>query len=304
RRFEQELEALAGHARVHLRKGRMVDALGGLIGDLKLDAVGIQGESMTVGMRADLAKQVGAKRLRVTRDMLLSLRAIKDDAEVRQIRKAVKVQQDALLATLPTIEPGQPEELIAARLEFEMKSRGAQRPSFGTIVAARGNGAKAHAVPGRTKTAAGRTLLIDWGAELDGYCSDMTRTFSLGRWPREMGLVYDIVLEAFHAGIDAVGPGVRASDVDAAAREVIRKAGYGDRFGHGLGHGIGLDVHELPRVSHNSTDELRPGMIVTIEPGVYLPGIGGVRIEDDILVTERGRRTLCSLPTDKDWATL
>lgn len=303
-RFAEELEALRGHADVRLRDGEMVELIKRVVGDLNPATLAIQAEHMTVEGRAKLAKAIGAKRIRDTTGLLAHLRVEKDESEVRLIRRAAKIQQDALLALLPTIEPGQSESEIAARLEFEMKAHGAEGVSFPTIAAARANGSLPHAVPGSTKTAPNQPLLIDWGARYAGYCSDMTRTFTLGRWPRKIAEIYPIVLEAWHAGADAVKPGARCVDVDAAARTVIEDAGFGPRFGHGLGHGIGLDIHEDPRVSRHSTQTLKPGMIVTIEPGIYLPGVGGVRIEDDLLVTDRGSRNLCSLPKDMEWATL
>ena len=223
---------------------------------------------------------------------------------MRLIRKAIKVQERALLDLLPTITAGQTELELAARLECRMKELGASDPSFPTIMAARANGSKPHGVPGKTKTGAGKPLLIDWGARVDGYISDLTRTFSLGKWSRQMREVYGVVLDAQLAAIDAVRPGLSCADLDAAARRVIEDAGYGKRFGHALGHGIGLDVHEGPRIGSEITSPLKEGMVITIEPGVYLPGIGGVRIEDDILVTSRGGRVLSSLPKDIDWATL
>jgi Xaa-Pro aminopeptidase len=303
-RFAEELESLRGHADVHLRDGAMVELIKRIVGDLNPSALAIQAEYTTVDARAKLAKAVGAKRLKDTIGLVGDLRVVKDESEVQLVRKAAKIQQEALLALMPTIEPGQSESEIAARLEFEMKSRGAEGTSFNTIAAARANGSLPHAVPGKTKTAANQPLLIDWGARYAGYCSDMTRTFTLGKWPRKVAEIYAVVLEAWHAGADAVKPGARCVDVDAAARAVIEKAGFGPQFGHGLGHGIGLDIHEDPRLSRYSTQTLKPGMIVTVEPGIYLPGVGGVRIEDDLLVTDRGSRNLCSLPKDMEWATL
>jgi Xaa-Pro aminopeptidase len=303
-RFAEELEVVSGLAEIALRDNSMTDLIKRLVDDLSVQSLGIQGEYVSVNGREMFAKALGAKRLKNTTGLLNALRITKDDAEINLIRKAAKIQQDALKALLPTLEPGQRESEVAARLEFEMKARGASGPSFETIVAARANGSLPHARPGATKLAANQPLLIDWGARYRGYCSDMTRTFALGTWPRKVAEIYKVVLDAWHAGAEAVKPGARCADVDAAARDVIARAGYAERFGHGLGHGIGLDIHEDPRLSRHSTQSLRPGMIVTVEPGIYLPGVGGVRIEDDLLVTERGSRNLCSLPKDMDWATL
>lgn len=302
-RFEEDLGVVDGIARVHLRKGDIVEAVRTVVGDLNPDSLAIQSEHVSVHLRQRLAKAVGTRRLKPTVGLLTKLRLIKDDSEIKVIRKAVKIQEAALLETLETIKPGQTESHIAATLEYNLKSLGASGVSFPTIVAARANGSKPHATPGKTKTGAGQPLLIDWGAKLDGYCSDMTRTFSLGTWSKKMAQVYEIVLAAQVAAIKAVGPGVSTRAVDSAARDIIADAGYGDRFGHGLGHGIGLDIHEGPRVAQQAETTLEAGMIVTIEPGVYLPGVGGVRIEDDILVTASGATNLCSLPKSLDWAT-
>lgn len=302
-RFEEDLHVVNGIARVHLRSGDIVDAVRTVVGDLDPDAIAFQSEHVSVQLRQKLAKAVGASRLKPTTGLLAELRLIKDDSEIRTIRRAVKIQEAAMLETLKAIKPGQTEAHIAALLEFNMKSLGAQGVSFPTISAARANGSKPHAVPGSVKTARNQPLLLDWGARVDGYCSDMTRTFCLGKWPRGLDRVYEVVLEAQVAAIKAVKPGASTRDVDAVARDIITEAGYGDRFGHGLGHGIGLDIHEGPRVARLGESTLKPGMIVTIEPGVYLPGVGGVRIEDDILVTATGASNLCSLPKSLHWAT-
>ena len=213
-------------------------------------------------------------------------------------------REDALVATLGQIDGGMTELEVTAVLEYEMKARGSTDPAFGSIVAAGANGSLPHAIPGKAKLKRNSTLLIDWGATVNGYRSDMTRTFTLGKWPPVMREVYEIVLDAHYAGIDAIRPGAIAGEVDAAARKIITDAGYGKEFGHSLGHGIGLNVHEAPGLRAGADTVLEPGMVVTVEPGIYLPGVGGVRIEDDVLVTARGARSLCSLPKDIRWATL
>lgn len=303
-RFREELDALEGLASVEMRDGAMTALIKRVVGDMGIKRLAIQGEYVTVETRGRLAKAVGARTLLDTSGLLSELRVTKDDAEIRTIRKAARIQQEALTRVLETVEPGQREREIAARLEHELKSLGADGTSFSTIVAARANGSKAHATPGATRVGAGQPLLIDWGARLNGYCSDMTRTFAIGRWPRKIAEIYPIVLEAFHAGAGALRAGARCCDVDAAARRVIADAGYAEEFGHGLGHGIGLDIHEDPRLSRHSTQSLKAGMIVTVEPGIYLPGVGGVRIEDDFVITDKGAKNLCSLPKDMEWATL
>ncbi|MCK4871461.1 MAG: aminopeptidase P family protein [Phycisphaerales bacterium] len=298
-RFQEELEAIAGRVRVVIRKGAMVPTVAALVKASNPGTIGLQAEYLTIAGRKVLAKALGARNLRDTIGLVSRLRIVKDDAELKIIRRAIHIQQDALSATLATIKPGQTEEAVCARLEYEMKCRGASEPSFPSIVAAQANGSLPHAVPGKTKLRAGRPLLIDWGARVDGYCSDLTRTFSLGSMSRKIAEIYDIVLEAQLAAIAAVRPGAGTRAVDAVARDIITNAGYGDCYGHGLGHGVGLDVHEEPGLNTRTDTELRPGMLITVEPGIYLPGVGGVRIEDDVLVTQRGHKVLSNFPKDR-----
>ena len=183
--------------------------------------------------------------------------------------------------------------------------RGASSPAFETIVGAQANGSLPHYRPHAVKLKKNQPLLIDWGAVYQGYRGDMTRTFSLGKWPKELAEIYKIVLDAHTLSAAALRAGATTKAVDAIARNHITKHGYGDNFGHGLGHGLGLHTHEDPRLSHMAAETtLEAGMVVTIEPGIYIPGLGGVRIEDDYVVTEKGSENLCSLPKDIKWATL
>lgn len=269
------------------------------------DRFGIQAEFMPVAERSAFGKRLGTKRLTDTTGLVMALRVIKDDGEIELIRKAVKIQEAALKALLPTLKPGQSELEIAARLEMEMKSRGSSEPGFESIVAAGANGSLPHYRPGSKKLGKGAPLLIDWGAVYAGYHSDMTRVVTLDKWPKKVEEIYRVVLEAHEKSAAALAPGKSGKEIDAVARKVIVEAGYGDYFGHGLGHGIGFNGHEEPRLSNMASNApLQPGMIVTIEPGIYLPGIGGVRIEDDYVVTESGCKNLCSLPKSLEWATL
>jgi len=193
---------------------------------------------------------------------------------------------------------GRSEREVAAELEYRMRLHGAERTSFETIVAAGAHAALPHYRAGSTRIRAGQAVLIDWGAVVDGYCSDLTRVVFTGRIRPPIASVYEIVLRAQAAGIAAVAPGATCQSADAAARAVIDRAGYGKAFGHGLGHGLGLQVHERPHVARGVDRKLQAGMVVTVEPGIYLPGVGGVRIEDDVLVTPGGRRRLTTLPRD------
>lgn len=304
-RYEQELLASVPWVRLVLRTGSFASALGDVFASAGIQRCGVQSETMTLAQRADNAKAVGARRLVATRGVVGKQRRRKDASELTLIRKAIRIQEQALLTVLPTVEPGQSELSIAARLEAAMKEGGSSGVGFDTSVAVGANAALPHYRPGQARTRAGKTLLIDWGATWRGYRGDLTRTFTLGRWSRAMREIYDIVLEAHERAAAALAPGTINHEIDAIARDWITRHGYGDRFGHGLGHGMGMDVHEDPRLNpRNVRTVLEPGHVVTIEPGIYLPGVGGVRIEDDYVVTERSSKNLCSLPRDRDWATL
>ena len=177
-----------------------------------------------------------------------------------------------------------------------MRMLGADEAAFPTIVAADVNAALPHAIPGTTKVKRGGIVLIDWGARFHGYHSDMTRVIAFGRMPRAIKEIYRVVADAQQAGIAAIKPGVRLKDVDAAARKVIKRAGYGKQFSHSLGHGLGLNIHECPSLAPTAKGVLEASMVVTVEPGIYLGGVGGVRIEDDVVVTARSGRLITDLP--------
>ncbi len=227
------------------------------------------------------------------------LRTVKDADEVARIRAAAELADAALQTTLADGLAGRSERALALALEGEMRRLGAERPSFDTIVASGAHGALPHAVPREVEIAAGDLVTIDWGAQLDGYCSDCTRTFAAGAEPSAAARdVYDLVLRAQLTGLDAVAPGVTGRDADAAARAALDAGGHGEHFGHGLGHGVGLEIHEAPRLSKTSSVTLASGHVVTVEPGVYLPGELGVRIEDLVLVTDDGCERLNTLPKD------
>lgn len=267
--------------------------------------IGIQAECMPVAEKVAIGRRVGPKRLVDTTNLVPALRAIKDESEIALIKKAIKIQEAALKAVLPTIKPGQTELEVAARLEMEMKSRGSSEPGFQTIVATGANGSLPHYRPHDKKITKNSPLLIDWGAVYKGYHGDMTRTFALGKWPKKIEEIFKVVLEAQESAAAALAPGKGTKEIDAVARKIIEKAGFGDYFGHGLGHGLGLNGHEEPRLTNMLTGtQLRPGMVVTVEPGIYLPGEGGVRIEDDYVITEDGAERLCSLPKTLEWGTL
>ncbi|MEL6498869.1 MAG: Xaa-Pro peptidase family protein [Planctomycetota bacterium] len=305
RRYEEDLQAFAHLATIQMRSGAMHPHLGGLIKDRGYETVLVQSEDLSLAAFESLAKAATKRRLAPEAGLLTEMRIIKDASEISGIRAAIRLQEAAMLSTLENIGPGMTELEICAWLEWEMKTRGASGPAFGTIVGAKASGSLPHYMPGDVRTAKNTSLLIDWGAELNGYRGDMTRVFAFGRWPKEIKEIYSIVSDAHEKAAAAIRPGVTNRELDSIAREHITQHGYGDEFSHSLGHGIGLETHEAPGLGQLAPEiEMRPGMVITIEPGVYLPGVGGVRIEDDYAVTERGRRNLSSLPKDLDFATL
>jgi len=222
------------------------------------------------------------------------LRRVKDDEELASIAEASKLADEVWGWTLERGLAGRREREVARAAEARIRELGGD-PSFPAIVAAGPNGALPHAEPGEREIGRGELVVFDMGAKLDGYCSDGTRTFATGEPGEEARAVYEVVRRAQAAALEAIGAGVKGEDVDSAARRLIGDAGYGEHFGHALGHGVGLEVHEGPRLAQRSDDVLAVGEVVTVEPGVYLPGSLGVRIEDLVLVTEDGLRNLSSL---------
>jgi Xaa-Pro aminopeptidase len=223
------------------------------------------------------------------------IRAVKEPEEIQRIRTAAQLADAAFERIIRDGLIGRTEREVAVALEHDMRGRGARRPSFDSIVAAGPHGALPHAQPRDVPIRAGDLVVIDWGAELDGYCSDCTRTVAAGEASEEARAVYELVLGAQLAGLKDVRPGRGGREVDSVARDIIEAGGYGENFGHGLGHGVGLEVHEAPRLSQRSEDVLAPGNVVTVEPGAYLPSRFGVRIEDLVVVTEDGSEVLNGL---------
>jgi len=234
--------------------------------------------------------------LRDLRDAALRLRMVKDEAELRLMAQAAAIVDEALELTLAEGLRGRTEAEVAWSLEARMRDLGAEGPSFDTIVAAGPRGALAHAIPGDHVIERGEMVVIDAGARYGGYCSDITRSVCVGVPTSRQRKVYEIVKRAQEAGLAAVRPGVNGRAVDAAARAVIEEAGFGEQFGHGTGHGVGLEIHELPRLGKRRGDRLDVGMVHTVEPGIYLEGELGVRIEDTVVVTVAGCERLTLSP--------
>jgi Xaa-Pro dipeptidase len=238
--------------------------------------------------------------LLATEPWLPALRMAKDEAEIVRMRQAVEIAEQAMQRLLDeaAIRPGRTELEVAADLQIAMLREGGQGEAFPPIVVAGRNSAAPHASPSSRPLAAGDLVIIDWGAVYQGYRSDITRTFVLGTPTSEMVRMYDAVLAANQAGRMTVRPGLAAQEVDKAARQAIARAGYGSYFVHRTGHGLGLEIHEPPYIVEGSLDLLQPGVTFTVEPGIYLPEVGGIRIEDDVVVTEKGSDTLTTLPRD------
>ena len=227
-----------------------------------------------------------------TEGIVEALTIRKDKGEIDKIRKAVQITDRAFSEILGFIKPGVKELEVAAELEYRMKKHGSSAPSFETIVASGKRGALPHGIASAKRIKKGEFVTMDFGAIFDGYTADMTRTVMVGKAGKKQKQVYDLVLKAQRRAISRARAKMRACDLDRTARDLIDRAGYGKYFGHGLGHGIGLVVHDNPAVNPANQVQLEPGMVITIEPGVYLPNWGGVRIEDDILITPRGSQTL------------
>ncbi len=308
RRYEEYLAPWqeAGAFDLHIAgRGEQVAWLAATLRDAGVSGLGIQSEHVTLAVRDGLQAALGDVSLVPVEGLMKPLRIRKSPDELLAMRRAIDIQGAALSATLADLRLGMTEGQLAARLIYEMRCRGAECESFEPIVGCGTNASVIHHVPGDAPIEPG-VLLIDWGARVDGICSDLTRTFFLGEPEPELKRMYTVVAEAQRAAIEACVPGSTTRDVDAAAREVIAAAGWADAFAHGVGHGLGRDVHELPMMgATGEPTTLEAGMVVTIEPGVYLPGVGGVRIEDDVHITEGGPEVLSdSLAKDLEAAVL
>lgn len=303
-RYVEQAEMEAGWLKIIHRKDKLVemaDALAHTLQQAGVRRVGFEANFATVGQIDAVHEALDELEydceLVPLEDVMVTQRKVKDDQEIDLIRKSCEVAEEAFNAVRDSIQAGETEGYLAGLLIMEMKARGATDPSFSPIVATGPNSSLPHYRPADTTILKDTLLLFDWGAKVNGYCSDLTRTFAIGRVPAKLKQIHNVVLEAQLAAIDFLRPGVSTKAADKVARDVIEKAGFGDYFGHSLGHGIGRDIHEFPSLRKSGEeDELRPGMVVTVEPGIYLPGEGGVRIEDDVLITHSGCEVLTSLP--------
>ncbi|MGI8589227.1 MAG: M24 family metallopeptidase [Chloroflexia bacterium] len=275
------------------RDPRMVDSLAGQFGELGVKRLCFEADHLLYSQYEDLHAALPAVELVPTRALIAEIRALKDDAEMALIRRAVAISDQAFNEVSAQIHSGMTELQVARMIEARMVELGAEAPAFPTIVAAGHNSAMAHAVPSARPIAEGEPVVIDMGARYEGYNSDMTRTIILGEPDAQFKQVYNAVLRAHLNAEQKARSGLSGPTIDAAARDLIKDAGYGESFGHGTGHGIGLEVHETPRVSPHGVDEpIDAQVVISIEPGIYLQDWGGVRIEDLILLGPDGAEVL------------
>lgn len=263
-----------------------------------LRRVGLEKDHLTVNRFEALANALEAEQYLDMELPLREMRLTKSPDEIVRIKRAIDVIEGVLAEGLKKVKAGVTEAEMVAELEYLMKRLGASGPSFDTMVLAGEKAALPHGHPGDRVIREGDLLLFDMGVVLDGYVSDITRTFAVGEINEKQKEIYETVLSANLAAIEATRPGITLASLDQAARDVIAAKGYGDYFIHRLGHGMGMDVHEYPSVHGANQDLLRAGMVFTIEPGIYLPGVGGVRIEDNVFVTENGCEVLTSFPKE------
>ena len=307
-RYEEAVRALQASPSAcpglvsHRVPGSYDEAVIEVLAGIGVTTVGFEARQVTVARHAWWAEALAGRtlgiELRPTHQAIEQARAVKDPVEVQTLRDAAGRLAGVMAQAAPAARAGLRERDLAGIIETALRAAGYERPAFDTIVASGPNSALPHYRAGDRQLALGDLLVLDFGGVLDGYCCDLTRTLSIGPPSAEARRVYGAVLEAQRSAIAAVGPGIEASAVDAAARQVLERHGLGEAFGHGTGHGLGLDVHEDPRITRPRPGTpgvtLVPGMVFTIEPGAYLPGWGGVRIEDDVLVTDTGCEVLTS----------
>jgi Xaa-Pro dipeptidase len=272
---------------------RACDAL-----ELSDSQVGAEGLRLRLIEVRLLEKYAPGCQLAMAEDIVADLRMRKEESELESMRSAIAVTEKALQTTIDQVAPGMTERGVASLLRMELLRAGGDAMAFAPIVVAGPNAAMPHATPSDRPIRVGETIVIDCGASIGGYAADITRTFVFGALDDELARVYEVVRAANRAGRAAVRPDVPAEEVDKAARQVIEDSGYGEYFIHRTGHGLGLETHEPPYIVGGNEQLLRSGMTFTVEPGIYLPGRGGVRIEDDVVVTEDGAETLTSFPRE------
>ncbi len=294
--IQEECPGLDTHIRPPAQT--LSQAVAEVLDKLGVRTVGFEAAHLTVADLESLSQLVPAVAWKGVRNRVESLRVVKDPGEIEQIREAIAIAERAFTMFLAMLRPEDTEKDLSDNLEYYVRRAGGRCTSFPSIVAVGDRAALPHAPPTGRRVAEGDLLLVDWGASGRFYQSDLTRVLATRTISPKLEQVYRVVLRAQAQALAAIRPGVPAQAVDAAARGVIEEAGFGPYFGHGLGHGIGLEIHEAPALRQNAPVLLQAGMVVTVEPGIYLPGWGGVRIEDDVLVTPEGGEVLTHVPKD------
>jgi Xaa-Pro aminopeptidase len=267
------------------------ETIGTIVRKNRIKKLGFEAMNLPYQVAGNLKRHVGGAKLAGVVNLVEGLRMVKDSSEIALIKASVKLTRRVLKEAMSSIEPGKSERSISSGIECAFLKAGA-KACFQTIVACGHNSSKPHAHPTLARIAKNDAVMIDVGCSLDSYCSDMTRMAFVGSVKNRIKEIYSIVKTAQDMAIDAVRPGKGVSEIDSAGRRYIESKGYGRFFGHSMGHGVGLDVHEEPSISRKSAETIKPGMVFTVEPAIYIPGLGGVRIEDMVLVTEKGCRIL------------
>ncbi|WP_214824295.1 M24 family metallopeptidase [Exiguobacterium algae] len=293
---EQANAQVSGYEIIELETS-LIKSVADVVARESVARLGVEQDAMTVGQFRAYEKEVGAQLVE-TSGVVEKLRLIKDESEIKIMKEAAAIADEAFTHIQTFIRPGRTEKEVANELEMFMRSKGADSSSFDMIVASGTRSALPHGVASDKVIESGELVTLDFGAYYKGYCSDITRTLAVGPISDELKKIYDTVLRAQLAGVEGTRAGITGIEADALTRDVIKEAGYGEYFGHSTGHGLGMEVHEAPGLSFRSETVLEPGMVVTIEPGIYIAGVGGCRIEDDVVITEDGCVRLTQSPKE------
>lgn len=291
RYIEEAKIEITGHLNVKLVSDSILACINRVVKSKRLKSLGFESMDLPYGIAYKLKSLLSGIRFVPVKNLVETLRSIKDPEEIGRIRKAVALAKEVFKKAAASVRPGVSEEFIKRKITLDLINRGSSC-AFEPIIASGLNSSKPHASATNRSFKDNDFVMIDMGAKIDGYNSDLTRTLILGRTQKRFGRIYETVRQAQYKAIERITPGAKASDVDKAGREHIENSGFGKYFGHSLGHGVGMDVHEEPSISASSNTRLAAGMVFTVEPAIYIPGFGGVRIEDMVLVTERGCEVL------------
>ena len=293
---EQANDQVKGYDIIELDTS-LIKSVADVVSRESIKRLGIEQDAMTVGQYRTYEKEVDVQLIE-TSGIVEKLRLIKDESEIKIMKEAAAIADAAYTHIQTFIRPGRTEREVANELEMFMRSKGADSSSFDIIVASGLRSALPHGVASDKVIQTGELVTLDFGAYYKGYCSDITRTLAIGPVSDELRQIYDTVLRAQLAGVEGIRAGITGIEADALTRDIIKEAGYGEYFGHSTGHGLGMEVHEAPGLSFRSDTVLEPGMVVTIEPGIYINGVGGCRIEDDVVITEDGCYLLTQSPKE------